>query len=68
MDQIANANARYSDLRKWSTLVKARDVMTSPVVSIESGSSVLQAVRIMLQRHISGLPVVDKRRGALWAS
>jgi CBS domain-containing protein len=41
-------------------IMKIKDVMTSPVVSIEPDSSVLQAVRIMLQRHISGLPVVDK--------
>ena len=41
--------------------MKVRDVMTSPVVSIDPESSVLEAVRIMLQRHISGLPVIDKR-------
>ena len=40
--------------------MKVKDVMTSPVVSIEPESSVLEAIRIMLQRHISGLPVVDK--------
>jgi CBS domain-containing protein len=40
--------------------MKAKDVMTSPVVSVEPDDSVLQAVRIMLQRHISGLPVIDK--------
>jgi CBS domain-containing protein len=40
--------------------MKVKDVMTSPVVSIEPESAVLEAVRIMLQRHISGLPVVDK--------
>jgi CBS domain-containing protein len=40
--------------------MKARDVMTSPVISVEPDSSVLEAVRIMLQRHISGLPVIDK--------
>jgi CBS domain-containing protein len=34
---------------------------TSPVVSVEPESSVLEAVRIMLQRHISGLPVIDKQ-------
>jgi CBS domain-containing protein len=37
--------------------------MTSPVVSIGPESAVLEAVRIMLQRHISGLPVVDKEGG-----
>ena len=40
--------------------MKAKDVMTSPVVSVEPDAPVLQAVRIMLQRHISGLPVVGK--------
>ena len=40
--------------------MKVKDVMTSPVVSVEPDSSVLQAVRIMLQRHISGLPVIDE--------
>jgi CBS domain-containing protein len=40
--------------------MKAKDVMTSPVVSVEQDSTVLQAVRIMLQRRVSGLPVVDK--------
>ena len=40
--------------------MKAKDVMTSPVVSVESDSTVLQAIQIMLQRRMSGLPVVDK--------
>jgi CBS domain-containing protein len=44
--------------------MKAKDVMTSPVVSIEPDASIWQAVRIMLQRHISGLPVSDQK-GAL---
>lgn len=40
--------------------MKAKDVMTSPVVSVAPDSSILEAVRVMLQRHISGLPVIDK--------
>jgi CBS domain-containing protein len=43
--------------------VKAKDIMTSPVVSVEPDASVLQAVRIMLQRRVSGLPVVDREGG-----
>lgn len=39
--------------------MKVRDVMTSPVLSVEPDTTILQAVR-MLQRRISGLPVVDK--------
>jgi CBS domain-containing protein len=40
--------------------MKVRDVMTSPVLSVEPDTPILQAVQIMLQRHISGLPVIDK--------
>lgn len=40
--------------------MKAKDIMTSPVVSVEQDTPVLQAIRIMLQKRISGLPVVDK--------
>jgi CBS domain-containing protein len=40
--------------------MKAKDVMTSPVMTIEPDVDVLQAVRVMLQRRVSGLPVVDK--------
>jgi CBS domain-containing protein len=43
-------------------VMKVKDVMTSPVVSVEPESPVSEAVRIMLQRHISGLPVIDKER------
>ena len=39
--------------------MKAKDVMTRPVVSVDPDATVLQAARQMLQHHISGLPVVD---------
>ena len=38
--------------------MKAKDVMTHRVISIEPTATVLQAVRLMLQNRISGLPVV----------
>ena len=41
--------------------MKAKDAMTSPVISVEPDASIWQAVRIMLQRRISGLPVIDKQ-------
>jgi CBS-domain-containing membrane protein len=40
--------------------MKAADVMTQTVVSVAPDTSVTEAVRIMLQRDISGLPVVDE--------
>ena len=39
--------------------MKAKDVMTHRVISVEPTATVLQAVRLMLQNRISGLPVVD---------
>jgi CBS domain-containing protein len=40
--------------------MKAEEVMTREVISIDPDATVLQAARLMLQHHISGLPVVDK--------
>jgi len=40
--------------------MKAKDVMTSTVVSVQPNATVLQAARQMLQHHISGLPVIEK--------
>jgi CBS domain-containing protein len=39
--------------------MKAHDVMTWGVISIEADAPVMRAVRLMLQNRISGLPVVD---------
>jgi CBS domain-containing protein len=39
--------------------MKAKDVMTTNVLTVNQDASVLEAVRLMLQRRISGLPVVD---------
>ena len=39
--------------------MKAKDVMTADVVTVPDSASVLEAIRLLLQRKISGLPVVD---------
>lgn len=39
--------------------MKAKDVMTSTVISVQPNATILQAARQMLQHHISGLPVID---------
>jgi CBS domain-containing protein len=41
--------------------MKAHDVMTWGVISVEPEASVSRAVRLMLQHKISGLPVVDAK-------
>ena len=39
--------------------MKAKDVMTSTVISVRPDATILQAARQMLQHHVSGLPVID---------
>jgi CBS domain-containing protein len=41
--------------------MKAADVMTRQVITILPDASILQAARLMLQKRISGLPVVDQQ-------
>ena len=44
--------------------MKASDVMTRDVLSVEPDSSILHAIRLMLEKRVSGLPVLDAK-GAL---
>jgi CBS domain-containing protein len=37
-----------------------KDIMSHNVISVDADTSVRTAARLMLQNHISGLPVVDK--------
>jgi CBS domain-containing protein len=39
--------------------MKVRDIMSPRVISVAPDASVLEAIRLMLQNHISGLPVID---------
>jgi CBS domain-containing protein len=39
--------------------MKVQDVMTSPVISVSAEASIVEAIRMMLDRNISGLPVLD---------
>jgi CBS domain-containing protein len=39
--------------------MKAKDVMSRNIISVAPDATVLQAARLMLQHHISGLPVID---------
>ena len=39
--------------------MRAKDVMTSPVITVEPDVTMLEAIRIMLERRISGLPVTN---------
>jgi len=39
--------------------MKASDVMTQRIVSVAPETTVVEAIQLMLQNHISGLPVID---------
>lgn len=39
--------------------MRAHQIMTRPVVTVTPETTIVEAANIMLQRHISGLPVVD---------
>jgi CBS domain-containing protein len=39
--------------------MKVRDIMSRRVISVAPDASILEAIRLMLQNHISGLPVID---------
>lgn len=40
-------------------MMKAADVMTVPVITVTPETTIVEAAELMLQRRISGLPVVD---------
>jgi CBS domain-containing protein len=40
--------------------MKARDVMTEHVITVAPDASIVEALQLMLQNRISGLPVVDR--------
>jgi CBS domain-containing protein len=39
--------------------MRAHQIMTRPVVTVTPETTIVEAANIMLQRHVSGLPVVD---------
>jgi CBS domain-containing protein len=50
---------RYAAEHDWLAKVPVRAVMTTDVVSVPSATSIREAVRLMLDRRIGCLPVVD---------
>ena len=39
--------------------MRAHQIMTRPVFTVLPEATILEAANLMLERHISGLPVVD---------
>ena len=49
-------------IERLSGSVKARDMMTTPVVTAEKNTPSEEVARMMAQHNITGVPVVDKKR------
>ncbi len=41
-------------------MLKAKDIMTREVVTVYPETEIVQAANLMLEKHLSGLPVVDR--------
>lgn len=41
-------------------MLKAKDIMTRNVITVYPDTEIIQAAKLMLDNHLSGLPVVDK--------
>lgn len=41
-------------------MLKAKDIMTTPVTTLTPGQEIRDAARILLERHINGAPVLDE--------
>ncbi len=46
-------------IQEWGSEMNVRDVMTSEVVSLSSEAEVDEALELLLEKSISGLPLVD---------
>src|SRR5215472_2998191 len=45
--------------RSRESMMKASEIMTKRVISIEPEATIVQAIKLMLKNHLSGLPVID---------
>jgi CBS-domain-containing membrane protein len=41
-------------------MLKAKDIMTREVLTVTEGTNIREAARMLLDRHINGMPVVDE--------
>lgn len=41
-------------------MIRAKDIMTQGVITVHPDTEIIQAAKLMLDNHLSGLPVIDK--------
>jgi CBS domain-containing protein len=42
-------------------MIRAKDIMTREVITVHLDTEIIQAAKLMLDNHLSGLPVVDEK-------
>jgi CBS domain-containing protein len=57
---MKEVSIRLFQLTMWGKSMRASDIMTRQIIAIDADSTVAEAAKRMLERHISGMPVVDK--------
>ena len=50
---------RSRDRSEGETMLKAKDIMTTEVISVSTATTVEEFARILVERRISGAPVID---------
>lgn len=43
-------------------MLKAKDIMTTEVVAVSKDADIYRAIRMMVEKNVTGLPVIDKDR------
>jgi len=55
-----NVLERIVEPRLDAGAVRAKDVMSSPLITVEADTTLEEAAKLMAQKHIKKLPVIDK--------
>ena len=55
-----NILERIVEQRLDAGAVRAKDVMSSPLITIEADATLEEAAKLMAQKHIKKLPVIDR--------
>ena len=62
MSQICHSHQAYAsttNTKAAEAQMRAHQIMTRSVITVTPETTIVDAAKTMLQRHISGLPVVD---------
>jgi CBS domain-containing protein len=59
LDQGGRPFLSYARTTSGRLAMNAADIMTHPVITVAPETTIIETARLMLQHHVSGLPVAD---------